>query len=168
MLEKPKASTCCFTGHRPSKLPWRNNDGDDRCLILKEKLYDVAEALYRAGVTHFICGMAMGCDLYFCETIIKLRMEHPDITLEAAIPCEGQSKLWDSNQRRRYDYLMHQCDFETILQREYSDDCMQKRNFYMVDNSSVLVAVFDGTPGGTKQTVSYAIRKGLEVIEIRP
>ena len=24
--------TCCFTGHRPEKLPWRDNERDPPCL----------------------------------------------------------------------------------------------------------------------------------------
>ena len=31
-----RAKTCCFTGHRPEKLPWRYDEGDSRCLALKE------------------------------------------------------------------------------------------------------------------------------------
>ena len=30
-----KASTCCFTGHRPDKLPWGSRESDPRCLTLK-------------------------------------------------------------------------------------------------------------------------------------
>jgi uncharacterized phage-like protein YoqJ len=45
---------------------------------------------------------------------------------------------------------------------------MLKRNRYMVDHSSVLIAVFDGVLGGTMQTINYARKKGLEIIEIRP
>lgn len=167
-IQPSKINTCCFTGHRPSKLPWRGNDEDVRCLALKEKLSDVVEALYGAGIRHFICGMAIGCDMYFCEAVIKLRAGHEDVTLEAAIPCEGQSARWDSKLRRRYNYLVHQCDLETVIQSEYTPDCMRKRNFYMVDRSSVLVAVFDGTLGGTAQTIAYAVRQGLEIIELRP
>lgn len=166
--EKSKEHSCCFTGHRPAKLPWRGNDSDPRCLALKEKLYDVAEALYKAGIRHFICGMAAGCDMYFCEAVIKLRSEHPEISLEAAIPCEEQTMLWDAQHRREYTRLVHQCDFETVLQSKYTGDCMIKRNCYMVDNASVLVAVFDGTAGGTLQTITYAMKKGLEIIELRP
>lgn len=166
--EKPKEQSCCFTGHRTSKLPWRGNEEDNRCLDLKEKLYDVAEALYRSGIRHYICGMAVGSDMYFCEAVLKLRLEHPEISLEAAIPCEEQTKLWGAPQRREYTRLVHQCDYETVIQREYTNDCMIKRNCYMVDNSSVLVAVFDGTAGGTMQTIKYAIKKGLEIIELRP
>ena len=58
--------TCCFTGHRPNKLPWGSNEGDPRCLALKERLAREVEAAYDKGYRHFISGMALGCDLYFC------------------------------------------------------------------------------------------------------
>lgn len=28
-----RETTCCFTGHRPEKLPWREDEGDPRCLV---------------------------------------------------------------------------------------------------------------------------------------
>lgn len=34
------ARSCCFTGHRSSKLPWGGNEADARCLELKRKLAD--------------------------------------------------------------------------------------------------------------------------------
>ena len=30
--------SCCFSGHRPGKLPWGDDEGDRRCLALKERL----------------------------------------------------------------------------------------------------------------------------------
>lgn len=162
------SKTCCFTGHRPEKLPWRYNENDSRCIALKRKIYDIIEAVYLSGVTHFICGMAKGCDMYFCEAVIELRDEYPNITLEAAIPCETQALGWSETDRNRYYYLASQCDDETMLQRAYSPDCMLKRNMYMVDNSSVLIAVYSGSFGGTMQTVNYARRRGLEIISIDP
>ena len=41
------------------------------------------------------------------------------------------------------------------------------RNHWMVDNSSRLIGVYTGAPGGTKETVYCAKEKGLEVITIR-
>jgi hypothetical protein len=35
----------------------------------------------------------------------------------------------------------------------------------MVDNSSVLIAAFGGSKGGTMNTMLYAMRQGLEIIE---
>ncbi|MCL2587801.1 MAG: DUF1273 domain-containing protein [Oscillospiraceae bacterium] len=160
--------SCCFTGYRPEKLPWRSDEEDTRAITLKEKLFDVAEALYRSGITHFIVGMARGCDFYFCEAVLLLREERADITIEAAIPYEEQAADWSEADRNRYFRLVSQCDYETLIQREYSVDCMKKRNYYMVDHAAVLVAVYDGQFGGTMQTVNYARRKGLEIVEVQP
>ena len=163
-----RENTCCFTGHRPSKLPWRNNEGDPRCQSLMDKLYDITSALYHGGIHHFICGMARGCDTYFMEVLIKLREEYPDITIEAALPCETQANRWTEEERTRYYRLVSECDYETMISHEYTPTCMIDRNKYMVDLSSVLIAVFDGTFGGTMQTINYAKKNGLEIIELRP
>ncbi len=161
-----KATTCAFTGHRENKLPWHDDESDERCLRLKQAIRDAAEAVWRGGVRHFICGMANGCDFYFAEAVMALREEHPGITLEAAIPCEGQSARWTAAQRRRYDRLVSECDFLTVVQKEYTPDCMLRRNRYMVDASAVLVAAYNGRPGGTRSTLLYAMRQGLRIIEL--
>ena len=161
--------TCAFTGHRAVKLPWRYNEKDPRCLDLKKRIYDVAEALYTAyGVRKYICGMAEGCDMYFCEAVMQLREDHPEITVEAAIPCEGQASHWSQNEKDRYYKLVSLCNYKTLVSHEYSDTCMARRNKYMVCNASVLITVFDGKTGGTMQTVNYAKSQGLEIIEIMP
>ena len=65
-----KSTTCCFTGHRPDKLPWGEDETDPRCLALKQRLAAALEDIYRDGVRHFICGMARGADLYFAEAVL--------------------------------------------------------------------------------------------------
>ena len=50
---------CCFTGHRPGKLPWRYDEEDPRCLALKRRIADAVEAAYQEGFRHFLCGMAL-------------------------------------------------------------------------------------------------------------
>lgn len=159
--------SCCFTGHRPEKLPWRRDEDDPRAMILRARLLDFVDAAYRAGLSHFICGMARGCDLYFCEAVLQLRTAHPEITLEAAIPFDGQAARWAKDEKARYFRLVSQCDYETVLQANYDADCMRRRNQYMIDNSAMLIAVYDGTPGGTMQTVNYAKRCGLDIAIIR-
>ena len=158
--------TCCFTGHRESKLPWRSYESDDRCLRLKQRIYDVVEAVYADGIRHFICGMANGCDLYFLEAVLLFRRDHPDVTVEAAIPYAGQAEHWREELRARYFALLEQCDCKTVVQQAYSGGCMMRRNRYMVDQSRVLIAAYNGEPGGTMNTMLYAMRRGLNVIEI--
>ena len=161
-----KSVTCAFTGHRENKLPWRSDESDARCLRLKQMIYDAVEAVRQSGVRHYICGMANGCDFYFAEAVLALRSEHPDITLEAAIPCEGQSARWSAAQRRRYDRIVGECDYYTVIQKDYSPDCMLRRNRYMVDASAVLIAAYNGSRGGTQSTLLYAMRQGLQIIEL--
>ena len=158
--------SCCFTGHRAVKLPWRFYEDDPRCEMLKQRIYDAASCVYASGIRHFICGMANGCDLYFCEAVLSLRSEHPDISLEAAIPFKGQASRWPREQRERYDRLIAECDERTVLQTQYTSDCLMKRNKYMVEHADILIAAFNGTPGGTFNTMRCAISSGLQIIEL--
>jgi len=159
-------TTCCFTGHRATKLPWKFQETDSRCRYLKQQIYDAVEAVYDSGIRHFICGMANGCDMYFGEAVLQLRLVHPDVTLEAAVPYEEQAKSWRPDLRVRWQTLFDQSDYQTIVSRSYTPDCMRRRNQYMVDNSSVLIAAYNGSPGGTMNTLLYAMREKREIIQI--
>ena len=109
--------------------------------------------------------MAQGADLYFGEAVVALRSLHPDVTLEAAIPFEGQSDRWREPDRRRWQALLDACDYESVVQHRYGPGCMQRRNRFMVNRSSLLLAVYDGEPhGGTSATVLYAMQKGLRLV----
>ena len=161
-----REKTCCFTGHRPMKLPWGMNEKDPRCLALKLELAARLEALAALGYRSFLCGMALGCDMYFAEAVLALRDRWPDVRLEAAIPFGDQPGRWNEEQRRRYNRLIDAADKLTVLQGHYTSDCMQRRNRYMVDRSSLLLACYDGRPGGTMQTILYAERSGVRVMII--
>ena len=161
-----RPSSCAFTGHRPAKLPWGYREEDPRCLALKRRIRDAAESAYEEGYCHFLCGMAMGCDLYFCEAVLALRERHPDVTVEAAIPCPTQADAWPPAQRERYDRLVAACDFETMVSGQYTSTCMLRRDRYLVDHASLLIAAFDGTSGGTRYTVEYALNQGLAIVDL--
>lgn len=161
-----RSITCCFTGHRPQQLPWGASESDGRCLALKTELSSRLEGIYQAGYRHFICGMALGCDTYFAEAVLALREKHPDVRLEAAIPCGNQPEFWAAKHRLRYNRLIDSCDKVTVLQISYTPECMQRRNEYMVDRASLLLACYTGHPGGTMNTILYAKRQGVDVILI--
>lgn len=158
--------SCCFSGHRPSKLPWGYDESDPRCAEFKEKLAAVIGAVYDSGIKHFICGMALGCDMYCAEAVIRLKKMHSDVTLQAAVPYRGQADSWNEYNRLRYDRIIDNCDEVTVLAENYSPACMAIRNRFMVDNSSVLVACYDGMSGGTWNTIRYAQKKDIEVIQL--
>lgn len=155
--------TCCFTGHRPEKLPWRFDERDPRCLALKQSITRELEGLYRLGYRHFISGMARGCDLYFAEAALSLQEKYPALTVEAAVPCPTQADRWPEAERRRWRALLDRCDLETMVQQSYDPHCMLRRDRYMVERSAAILAVFDGTPGGTQYTLNHAMNHHLEI-----
>ena len=157
---------CAFTGHRAQKLPWTYDELDPRCLDLKRRIADTVESVYLSGFDRFICGMAEGCDLYFCEAVIELRSRFPEIRLEGAVPFSGQADRWLPSEKERYNRLLSQCDRVTVLQDRYTSGCMMKRNRYMVDHSDLLIACFDGQSGGTLNTLRYAVRKSVRILHL--
>ena len=159
-----KEQTCCFTGHRPVKLPWGARETDPRCAALKGQIAATLNGIYESGYRRFICGMAIGCDMYFAEAVLALRRLHPDVILEAAVPCDSQADRWTRSQREQYAELLAQCDLTTYVSHLYSPGCMMKRNQYMIDSSSLLLACFNGRSSGTMSTILYAERQGVRTI----
>jgi uncharacterized phage-like protein YoqJ len=151
--------TACFTGHRPNKLGGYNESN--------AIMTDVKTRLERAidytvdslGITTFISGMALGVDMAAAELVLKWRDQFPryGIRLIAAVPFEGQERMWpDTSQDRRHDVLAQADAVEYVCEPGYAAWKMQKRNAWMVDNSSLVIAVWDGTKGGTGNCVEYA------------
>ena len=163
-MEHLRGETCCFTGHRPDKLPWGENEQDPGCLDLKASLGRELSLLYRRGYRRFLCGMARGADLYFGEAVLALAQIHPDVCLEAAIPCRDQADRWSEADKARRQAILDGCQVRTLVQEHYDKWCMLRRDRYMVDCSSAIVAVFNGTRGGTMYTLNYAMEHKLDIV----
>lgn len=158
--------SCSFTGHRPEKLPWGTNESDPRCVDLQKRIYKAVEFIYEQGYRHFLCGMARGSDMWFCRAVIRLMDRYADVSLEAVIPYSGQADGWSQEDRDRYHTLLERCWYVTVVQENYTPGCMYRRNRYLVDHAALLLAVHDGLPGGTRQTIEYALKRRLEIIDI--
>lgn len=161
---------CCFTGHRPQKLPWGFDESDDRCETMKSRLRSAIRLAIAHGKTMFLTGMAMGADIWAAEIALELRdeLQEPVIRLAAVIPHSGQDAKYPENLKRRYRRIIAEADDRIVLQEHYTDGCMQRRNRYMVDNSSMLIAVYSGDGGGTGFTFDFAKEQGLQIIWIDP
>lgn len=159
--------TVSFTGYRPEKLRFFGKD-DPMFIDFMDRLREKITSLVEDGAETFISGMALGADTYCAEIVLELKRKYPAIKLVAAIPCANQSERWSSEQQRHYSELLEKCDERVVLAESYFKGCMQNRNRYLVDNCDILLAVFDGKPGGTKSTVDYAKRKGRKIAYVSP
>ncbi|MCH5207289.1 MAG: DUF1273 family protein [Oscillospiraceae bacterium] len=156
-----------FTGHRPEKLPYFSED-DPMFIDMKQRLKAQIEKLIDEGADGFFSGMARGVDIWSAEIIIELKSKYPGLKLTAVIPCRTQTSNWDEDSVIRYNNILKQCDKAIYISDEYNKTCMLKRDRALVDMCDVLVAVFDGTKGGTKYTVDYAEKKHKKIIVIPP
>lgn len=163
------SKSCAFSGHRPSKFPWRYHETDGRCAALKAELAKQITRLAEAGVTDFFSGMAEGTDTYCAQIVLDLRKENPALNLHCVLPFEGQADRWSDSARERYHAILKQADFVEYVSREYYDGCMLARNRRLVDRAGILLAVYNGERrGGTAATVRYAQKMGREIIMIDP
>ncbi len=160
---------CAFTGHRPKKFPWGYDETDARCAALKQTLAEEIARLAAAGYTDFLSGMAEGTDTWAALTVLALKKENPALRLHCILPCEGQADGWSVSAQKLYHSILEQADEIVYVSREYSKDCMLKRNRYLVDHAACLLAVYNGEQrGGTAMTVRYAQKLGRKLILIEP
>lgn len=159
----------CFTGHRPVKFSFKYNEKHPDCVRLKGLLKEEVRKSILEGYDYWVSGMALAWDTWGAEIVLELKAEFPHIKLEAALPCFDQEKIWPEESQKRYHNILAKADWVRYVTKEpYSAKTMLIRDFYMVDKSGRIIAGFNGTPGGTKHTHDYAVKKGLEIIRINP
>ena len=150
---------CCFTGLRPQKLT-RPID-DIKVDLENEILRAVAD-----GYTTFITGMAYGTDIWAGNIVVRLKDRFPDLKLIAAIPFPDFSGGWSEEWKEKYKRLIEKADMVKIIANDYSPAVYQRRNEWMVDHSSKVIAVYDGKVGGTRNTINYARKENVNIVTL--
>ena len=155
-----RSHRCCFTGHRPEKLKRSENE-------IKK---DLEEAILKAihdGYTTFITGMARGVDIRAGQIVLGQRQNNPELKLIAALPYPGCDSRWSASWRKQYAEVLEGADLIKAISPAYSMASFQKRDEWMVDQSSRVIAVYDGVPGGTKNTIEYAKKCSVEIKHVQ-
>ena len=160
-----KAFKICVTGHRPNKM-YGYNLQDVRWIKLKELFKKI---LVENSCTEAITGMALGVDTVFALAVIELKNSGYDIKLHCAIPCKNHSSKWINESVELYNKILKKADIvKLVSNEEYKPWLMQRRNEYMVDLADMVIAVWDGTSGGTENCVKYADKIGKSIMRINP
>lgn len=154
-----KEKCCCFTGHRPVKL-----DKDEN--YIKDALASVLERTIAAGFTDYITGMATGFDIWAAECVLTAKKSNPSVRLICALPHPGFDSRRTSKERALYKKITASADVVEEICKHYFTGCYQVRNEWMVDRSSLVIAAYSGQPSGTKNTVDYAEKCGVRVLNI--
>ena len=149
----------CFSGHRPEKLEISENE-------VKKLLEQAIINSIKEGYTVFITGMARGVDIWAAEIVLKEKKIYKNIELICAVPVEGFENNRSEKERWIYNKIISEANTVLYISSHYNKYCFQLRNKYMVDNSSKLIAVYNGSCGGTRNTINYAKKKGIKIESI--
>ena len=151
-----RSQCVCFTGHRPEKL--RQTEAEVRAGLTEQIQGAIAD-----GYTTFITGMGKGVDLWAGEIVCELRDTDSRIRLVAANPYDGFGKGWPAEWNALRRKILENADYVENVCPGYHKGCFLVRDKWMVDHSSLVIAVFNGAPGGTKYTIDYAGKQGVKV-----
>jgi uncharacterized phage-like protein YoqJ len=154
-----------ITGHRPDKL------GGYGMTVLKD-LVELAKTEIRAkNPSVVISGMALGWDLAAAIATIQLRdQEHMNIKLWAYVPFGAQAEQWkDEKLLAVWVKALVRADEILLLNRGKPADkseaikWLNERNERMVDDGEKILALHNGTRGGTYNCIQYAVKMGRPI-----
>jgi len=141
------------TGHRPPKL------GGYSPQVFERLRAFARDRLTQMAPTSVISGMALGWDTAIAYAALDL-----SIPFDAYIPCEGQDSVWPLESRNTFAFLRARARHVRIICPSYSAQAMQLRNRAMVDDCTDLLALYDGSRGGTANCIDYARTRPTIVI----
>lgn len=156
------------TGHRPDKIGgWDNIPAFHRTVSLA---VEALEELEPAGI---VSGGAAGWDLALAHAALEL-----DIPLLMAVPFNGQEGKWSPTWQQIYGEaidrasvveLISDLDVKTSTKHEIVK-ALHGRNVWMVEyikkKRGKILALWNGTPGGTAHCVRAANRAGIDIINL--
>lgn len=145
------------TGHRPGKLGGYGKPVRDRLRGLAR------DHMERRRPEKVISGMALGWDQAWALAAIDL-----GIPFIAAVPFPDQPKVWPAESRKLYGRIMGHAASVHIVAEFFSNRAMQKRNEWMVDESTEIAALWDGTFGGTCNCIAYVEKRRKPWVNLWP
>lgn len=167
-MKKSICKTCAFTGYRPAKMPWGYDETDARCAEFRFRLRETLEYLIGKGYVDFMSGGALGFDQMAARIVLSLREKYPWIRLIMVLPFDSQADKWSREQRGNWLSIIEASDKVIHISHSYDKGVFFRRNHYMVDHADLLLAAYDGKPGGTAGTIAYAKRRGVKVLRLPP
>ena len=156
-MEK-RAVTCCFTGHRELS-------NEDLKVISKRLDKEISLMIFK-GCHRFVAGGALGFDTLVALKILDLKRKGFNIQLIVVAPFANQTKGWSQSDLYTYEAIRNGADDYILLRAGYQRGCYQERNQYMVDLSSYCLGYCTNSKSGSAQTLRYAEKEGLQVINI--
>lgn len=149
----------CFTGHRTVS--------EAEYPALHALLQRTVEEQILQGASCFRTGGALGFDTMAALCVLSLRLRYPHVQLELVLPCPSQTEQWSPSDVCLYNQILAQADRHRYVSQAYFSGVLQMRNRALVDGADLCIAFLRTSHGGgAAYTASYALKNGLEVINL--
>lgn len=153
----------CFSGHRPEKLPDCGDENSPVTKVLKSLLYKKITDSIENGFTRFYIGGARGVDMWAGDILMEQKSLGKAVEIIVVLPYEGFANGFKGYDKWVFGRLIYRADKFITLSAKYYNGCMLRRNEYMAEHSSALIAVLCDNKSGTGHTINTARKKGLTV-----
>lgn len=147
----------CGTGHRPNKLGGYGTDATTKVRqVARFHLSDHDRPKL------IISGGALGWDQALADEARRL-----DIPFMLALPFEDFDCKWPKESRGHLAELMYYAtEVFYVCVPGYAPWKMQARNKWMVDNADIVLALWNGTSGGTANCIKYAESVKKDIVNL--
>jgi len=160
-------------GHNPQRFKFKYNEQAPLCRSIKSAITEQIKILYSQNMRLFYVGCAVGVDTWAAKIILDLKQQadFSDIELFCAIPFPEHAEKFTDGQKKRYQNILSDCTHKEVVSRRYSPVAYKRLNYYMIDKSQYLLAVYDqdrSERSGLGQAVNYAVKNSLHITFIHP
>lgn len=157
-VEGMRQRTVCFTGHR--------NIEREHMLALPALLKAEIARQAEKGAVHFRAGGAIGFDTLAALCVLEQKKKYPHIQLDLILPCRDQDAEWNESNRQAYRFVLQSADSVSYVRERYCEGCMLERDRRLVEGSDACIAFLTKSRGGTAYTAAYALKSGLEFVNL--
>lgn len=161
MVLPDKIESVCFTGHR-------NLTSSEERMISSKLRRILAMLIEKNGLTSCYAGGAIGLDTLAAIAVLDMRSSYPELKLNLILPCAGQDKTWNQQQKEAYNDIKDKADRVRVLSPTFYNGCMQARNRELLRSADLCIAYLrPGTSGGgSLNTVLQAAKLGVPVLNL--
>lgn len=144
------------TGHRPDKLGGYGPEVSTRLIVLAR------DWLIAYKPERVISGGALGWD-----QALAWAAQSTDIPYTMALPFEGFEKQWPKSSQDDLARLLDKAhEIVDVSEPGYAPWKMQVRNQWMVDHCDQVLALWNGSKGGTGNCIAYANKVGKPIVNL--
>ena len=141
-----------ITGHRPGPLGGYRYPNPIQLAVVKA----IEDALLELKPSILITGMALGTDQWAAEVCI-----HHNIPFAAFVPYPDYGDNWPPHAQAHYQWLLSKANQRINVDERpgYDPRKLHGRNAWIVEKCELLLAVYNGTSGGTQACLGVAARQ---------